>query len=92
MDSLTSGPLYQNTMNIVRDAGKLINLSPNSFERIYYPRRAIVVNVPVKMDDGRLKVYTGYRVQHNQMLGPFKGEFVTTKPSTFRKSVHSPLS
>jgi len=73
MDSLTSGPLYQNTMNIVRDAGKLINLSPNSFERIYYPRRAIVVNVPVKMDDGRLKVYTGYRVQHNQMLGPFKG-------------------
>ena len=73
MDALTSGPLYQNTMNIVRDAGKLINLSPNSFERLYYPRRAIVVNVPVKMDDGRLKVFTGYRVQHNQMLGPFKG-------------------
>lgn len=73
MDALTSGPLYQNTMNIVRDAGKLINLSPNSFERIYYPRRAIVVNVPVKMDDGRLKVFNGYRVQHNQMLGPFKG-------------------
>lgn len=73
MDALTSGPLYQNTMNIVRDAGKLINLSPNSFERLYYPRRAIVVNVPVKMDDGSLKVFTGYRVQHNQMLGPFKG-------------------
>jgi glutamate dehydrogenase (NAD(P)+) len=73
MDALTSGPLYQNTMKIVRDAGKLINLSPNSFERIYYPRRAIVVNVPVKMDDGTLKVFTGYRVQHNQMLGPFKG-------------------
>jgi len=73
MDALTSGPLYQNTMKIVRDAGKLINLSPNSFERLYYPRRAIVVNVPVKMDDGTLKVFTGYRVQHNQMLGPFKG-------------------
>jgi glutamate dehydrogenase (NAD(P)+) len=73
MDSLTGGPLYQNTMNIVRDAGKLINLSPNSYERIYYPRRAIVVNVPVKMDDGRLKVFTGYRVQHNAVLGPFKG-------------------
>ena len=73
MDALTSGPLYQNTMNIVRDAGKIINLSPNSFERLYYPRRAIVANVPIKMDDGRLKVFTGYRVQHNQMLGPFKG-------------------
>jgi glutamate dehydrogenase (NAD(P)+) len=73
MDALTTGPLYQNTMNIVRDAGKLINLSPNSYERIYYPRRAVIVNVPVKMDDGRLKVFPGYRVQHNQMLGPFKG-------------------
>ncbi len=73
MNPLTSGPFYQNTMKIVEDAGRLINLNPNALERLRFPRRAIVVNVPVKMDDGRLKIFTGYRVQHNQMLGPFKG-------------------
>lgn len=73
MNPLTSGPFYQNTMKIVEDAGRLVNLNPNALERLRYPRRAIVVNIPVKMDDGRLKVFTGYRVQHNQMLGPFKG-------------------
>jgi glutamate dehydrogenase (NAD(P)+) len=73
MNPLTSGPFYQNTMKIVEDAGRLVNLNPNALERLRYPRRAIIVNVPVKMDDGRLKIFTGYRVQHNQMLGPFKG-------------------
>lgn len=73
MEALTSGPLYQNTMKTVEQSGKLINLSPNVFERLRYPRRALVVSVPVKMDDGRVKVFTGYRVQHNQTLGPFKG-------------------
>jgi glutamate dehydrogenase (NAD(P)+) len=33
----------------------------------------IVVNFPVKMDDGHIRMFTGYRVQHNNVLGPFKG-------------------
>jgi len=73
MEALTGGALYQNTMKIVEDAGKLVSLSPNTIERLKYPRRTLVVSVPVKMDDGRVKVFTGYRVQHNQTLGPFKG-------------------
>ena len=73
MEALTGGALYQNTMKIVEDAGKLVSLSPNVIERLKYPRRTLVVSVPVKMDDGRVKVFTGYRVQHNQTLGPFKG-------------------
>jgi glutamate dehydrogenase (NAD(P)+) len=60
-------------MKIVEDAGKLVNLSNNVLERLKYPRRTLVVSVPVRMDDGRVKVFTGYRVQHNQTLGPFKG-------------------
>ncbi|NUO83635.1 glutamate dehydrogenase, partial [candidate division KSB1 bacterium] len=32
-----------------------------------------VVHFPVKMDDGRIEMFTGYRVQHNNVLGPFKG-------------------
>ncbi len=73
MEALTSGALYQNTMKIVEDAGKLVSLSPNVLERLKYPRRTLIVAVPVKMDDGRVKVFPGYRVQHNQTLGPFKG-------------------
>ncbi len=73
MDALTSGALYQNTMKIVEDAGKVVNLSPNVLERLKYPRRTIMVSIPVRMDDGRVKVFSGYRVQHNQTLGPFKG-------------------
>ncbi len=73
MEALTGGALYQNTMKIVEDAGKLVSLSPNVLERLKLPRRTLVVSVPVKMDDGRVKVFTGYRVQHNQTLGPFKG-------------------
>lgn len=73
MEALTGGALYQNTMKVVEDAGKVVNLSPNVLERLKYPRRTLVVSVPVKMDDGRVKVFTGYRVQHNQTLGPFKG-------------------
>jgi len=37
------------------------------------PRRTLTVNFPVKMDDGSVRMYTGYRVQHSQMLGPSKG-------------------
>ncbi len=73
MEALTGGALYQNTMKIVEDAGRLVSLSPNVLERLKYPRRTLVVSIPVKMDDGRVKVFTGYRVQHNQTLGPFKG-------------------
>lgn len=73
MEALTHGALYQNTMKIMEDAGKLVSLSPNVLERLKYPRRTLIVAVPVKMDDGRVKVFPGYRVQHNQTLGPFKG-------------------
>lgn len=73
MEALTSGALYQNTIKVMEDAGKLVQLSPNTLERLKYPRRTLIVAVPVKMDDGRVKVFPGYRVQHNQTLGPFKG-------------------
>ncbi len=42
-------------------------------ERFRRPQRALVVNCPVRMDNGEIEVFTGYRVQHNQTLGPCKG-------------------
>ncbi len=73
MQTLQSGALYRNTIENLEAAGNLINLNPNVLERLKVPRRALVVSVPVRMDDDRVQMFTGYRVQHNQTLGPFKG-------------------
>lgn len=73
MEALTSGPLYQNTLRTVEAAGKIINLNANALERLRSPRRALVVSIPVRMDNDRIQTFLGYRVQHNQALGPFKG-------------------
>src|SRR5256886_16685627 len=42
-------------------------------ERLRYPERSLVVSVPVQLDDGRWRVFPGYRVQHSSGLGPTKG-------------------
>ena len=54
-------------------AGQKLNLDPGLLEVLKHPRRELTVNFPVKMDDGSVKVFTGYRVQYNDARGPFKG-------------------
>jgi len=54
-------------------AARLLRLDPNITDRLRYPKRALAVTVPVRMDDGRVVSYTGYRVHHNVTLGPGKG-------------------
>lgn len=73
MEGVTSSQLYKNTIRNMESAGKFAKVHESCLEKLRSPRRAIVVSVPVKMDDGTLKVFPGYRVQHNQVLGPFKG-------------------
>ena len=73
MEGLSDGALYRNTLKSLNTAGDLINLNINAREGLKSPRRAIIVSVPVRMDDGNVKIFPGYRVQHNQALGPFKG-------------------
>ena len=51
----------------------LMNFDPNMRRILARPTNEITVNFPVKMDDGRVEVFTGYRVQHNSSRGPFKG-------------------
>ena len=52
------------------DAG---NIDKTMFEIIKNPQRALIVYLPVEMDDGTIKVFEGYRVQHSNIRGPFKG-------------------
>ncbi len=42
-------------------------------ERLRYPKRSLIVSIPIEMDTGKMKVYKGYRVQHDVTLGPSKG-------------------
>jgi glutamate dehydrogenase (NAD(P)+) len=53
-------------------AGRL-RLDQDVHERLRHPRRALVVSIPIRMDDGKTAVFTGYRVHHNSVLGPTKG-------------------
>jgi glutamate dehydrogenase (NAD(P)+) len=73
MHAIQDGALYQNTIKTLETAGSLVNLNPNVLERLKYPRRALMVSIPVRMDNDRVQVFDGFRVQHNQTLGPFKG-------------------
>jgi glutamate dehydrogenase (NAD(P)+) len=54
-------------------AADLMKLDPDVRKILSRTTNEIVVNFPVKMDDGRIEMFTGYRVQHNSALGPYKG-------------------
>jgi glutamate dehydrogenase (NAD(P)+) len=55
------------------EAAETMELDDNLRERLKLPQRSLIVSLPVKMDDGRVEVYTGYRVQHDSSRGPSKG-------------------
>jgi glutamate dehydrogenase (NAD(P)+) len=54
-------------------AAELMQLDPNLRQRLKLPDRSLVVSVPVRMDDGRVELFTGYRVIHDSSRGPSKG-------------------
>jgi glutamate dehydrogenase (NAD(P)+) len=60
-------------LNQFLNAAKKLNLSENIIERMKSPERCLMVSLPVEMDDGKVKTFYGYRVQHNTALGPGKG-------------------
>lgn len=57
----------------IKRAIKLLNLDDETTKALLEPRRALEVSFPVRMDDGKVKVFKGYRVQHTDVLGPSKG-------------------
>ncbi|CAN5480523.1 Glu/Leu/Phe/Val dehydrogenase dimerization domain-containing protein [soil metagenome] len=72
-EDLYRGEMFDNTIKLLDEAAKAVNCDPNVLSRIKRPKKAIVVSVPVRMDDYRVKVFTGFRVQHSSTLGPYKG-------------------
>lgn len=67
--------LYTQTVNTMLTAADAINLKHRTRIILAQPKNEIMVHFPVKMDDGHHKLFKGYRIQHNNACGPYKGGF-----------------
>lgn len=64
---------YDNVIKVVKQAAEILGYEESDYEAIKYPERELKVSVPVQMDDGTVKVFEGYRIQHSTSRGPAKG-------------------
>jgi glutamate dehydrogenase (NAD(P)+) len=71
--TFTDQTLYASTMARFDRAAQLLDIDKGLYKIIQYPMREVTVYLPVQMDDGRIEVFTGYRVQHSIARGPAKG-------------------
>lgn len=65
--------LLATTQTIIHDSLKKLGYHEGIYELLREPLRTFTVRIPVKMDDGSTKVFTGYRAQHNDAIGPIMG-------------------
>ena len=66
-------------------AAERLGLDEGMKLKLQNPKRILIVNFPVKMDNGELRNFTGYRIQHSLTRGPGKGEFATIPPSIWKR-------
>jgi glutamate dehydrogenase (NAD(P)+) len=68
-----SGTAWQQALEQLDQAARIMNLDPDVLEVLRYPKRTLEVSIPIRLDDGSVKSFTGYRVHHNTSRGPSKG-------------------
>jgi glutamate dehydrogenase (NAD(P)+) len=71
--NLFADPAYDIAEEQFRVISDYLEIEPSMRQRLLRPKRAIAVTLPVRMDDGRIESFSGYRVQHHLALGPTKG-------------------
>ena len=64
---------FQVIQGYLKRAARVINMDPTVEQILSQPKNEIIVHFPVRMDNGDVKVFKGYRIQHNNLLGPYKG-------------------
>ncbi|MCX6751709.1 MAG: Glu/Leu/Phe/Val dehydrogenase [Candidatus Nomurabacteria bacterium] len=64
---------FQNGMTQLDKVAKIKDFGDEFITRLRQPDRDIIISIPVKMDDGSMKIFEGYRVEYNNTLGPYKG-------------------
>src|SRR5499426_2248434 len=67
------GNLFEVATRQIDKAMKLINIDADVAEILAQPKNELIVNFPVRMDNGKIEMFKGYRVQHNNIMGPYKG-------------------
>ncbi len=71
--TIYQSPVFQQACRQFDQAADILGMEAGVRERTKQPRRCLVVSLPVRMDDGRVETFEGYRVQHNISTGPAKG-------------------
>lgn len=64
---------HENMLAVLDEAASRLGLKEADYITLRYPEREMIVSIPVRMDNGEMKVFEGYRVQHNSARGPYKG-------------------
>lgn len=64
---------YQNMLDVLDDVAAKLELQYDDYAPLRVPERELTVAIPVEMDDGHIEVFEGYRVQHSNARGPYKG-------------------
>ncbi|MBY6052448.1 Glu/Leu/Phe/Val dehydrogenase [Cytobacillus firmus] len=65
--------LFTSTQVVIKEALNKLGYGDEMYELLKEPLRMLTVRIPIRMDDGSIKIYTGYRSQHNDAVGPTKG-------------------
>jgi glutamate dehydrogenase len=65
--------MLESTQQIIHEALTKLGYEDEVYELLKEPMRMLTVRIPVRMDNGEIKVFTGYRAQHNDAVGPTKG-------------------
>jgi glutamate dehydrogenase (NAD(P)+) len=73
MDHFFDAPAFSLACKQFKLIADYLDISPSMREPLLWPKRSIAVSLPVKMDDGSIEVFEGYRVQHHLAMGPTKG-------------------
>src|SRR3989344_1030956 len=64
---------FENSLKQLEQVKSLIKLEDNIYSQLQAPQKVLEVSIPVKMDNGEIKMFTGYRSQYNNARGPYKG-------------------
>ena len=63
----------ENVQMILKKSCELLNLDDSLYDLLKEPERTIEINIPVKMDNGKVRIFKGFRSQHCDVMGPYKG-------------------
>ncbi len=74
-EARTQRSFFDQYLEKLRHVAEIIDLAPEAVEILSKPKRTIIVSLPLKMDNGKTRMFTAYRVQFNDARGPMKGGF-----------------